>query len=299
MLDFRVNTFIELCRTKNYTKTAENLHMTQPAVTQHIKYLEEFYGCKLFNYNKKVLSITEQGKLLYKYLLTMSSDAKKIKEEITENNLTQKTLHFGATLTIGEYVMPEILVKMAEKFPNVNVSMVIRDTSELLEDLKNGKIEFALIEGFFEKTEYESYLFAKEEFIGICSPKNFLAIKDVTFEDILTERIILREKGSGSRDIFEKILYDNNLSLNKFISKYEIENINIIKELVKANQGISFIYKKAVSKELKKREIAEINIREFNEKREFNFVFMKNSLHIDEYEKWYLFMKKNYNIYLD
>lgn len=60
MLDFRVDTFIELCRTRNYTKTAENLHMTQPAVSQHIKYLEEFYGCKLFNYNKKVLTITEQ-----------------------------------------------------------------------------------------------------------------------------------------------------------------------------------------------------------------------------------------------
>ena len=61
MLDFRVETFIELCRTKNYTQTAENLHMTQPAVSQHIKYLEEFYGCKLFNYNKKVLTITAQG----------------------------------------------------------------------------------------------------------------------------------------------------------------------------------------------------------------------------------------------
>ncbi|MBR8702304.1 HTH-type transcriptional regulator CysL [Fusobacterium sp. DD29] len=298
MLDFRVNTFIELCKTRNYTKTAENLHMTQPAVTQHIKHLEEFYQCKLFNYNKKVLTMTEQGKILYKYLLTLSSDSKKIQEEITELGYVKRTLHFGATLTIGEYAMPKIMEKLSIDYPDVNINFMIRDTRELLEELKNGNIEFALIEGFFEKTDYESIVFAKETFVGVCSVDNPIAQKKCSFEDLLSERLILREAGSGSRDIFEKILYENNLSISNFKKKYEIENINVIKELVKKDVGISFLYKKAIEDDLKAGQLAVIDVKNSEEEREFNFVFMKNSFHKKEYKQWFNIMKKIYNTYL-
>lgn len=299
MLDFRVNTFIELCRTKNYTKTAENLHMTQPAVTQHIKYLEEFYKCKLFNYNKKVLTITEQGKMLYKYLLTLSSDERKMQEEILEVSCLKRTLNFGATLTIGEYAMPKIIEGLSRKFPDININFKIRDTKELLEDLQNGKIEFALVEGYFEKTDYESYVFTKEKFVGICSSKNYLANRKCTFEELLDKRLILREEGSGSRDIFEKILYDNNLSIKNFKNKYEIENINVIKELVKKDVGISFIYKKAVEKEIENEKISIIDIKNNDEEREFNFVFLKNSFHKKEYKEWYNILKKIFDTYIE
>lgn len=291
MLDFRVHTFIELCRTKNYTKAAEKLHMTQPAVTQHIKYLEEFYNCKLFNYDKRVLKTTEQGEKLYKYLLTMISDERKVKEDILGVNSNKKVLRLGATLTIGEYIIPKILDSLSESMRELDIKVMVKDTSELLEELKKGSIEFALVEGFFEKTDYDSYIFAKEKFVGICSKDSELADKKCTFEDLLDRRLILREEGSGSRGIFEKILYDNNLSIKNFKSRYEIENINVIKEMVKKDAGISFIYKKAVKKEIEEDKIAIIDMDGKIEEREFNFVFLKNSYHKDEYRDWYTIMK--------
>lgn len=291
MLDFRVYTFLELCKTLNYTKTAENLFITQPAVTQHIKYLEEFYNCKLFNYSNRALTLTEQGSYLFKYFLTMNSDEIKIKEDVLEIDSAEKNIHFGATLTIGEYIIPDMLLKLAKLYPNINVKVIIKDTKELLKELQNGNIEFALVEGFFEKTEYESIIYSKENFIGVCSPKNNLAKKNIGFEDLLNERIIIREEGSGSRDIFEKILYDNNLSLKNFDKKYELANIKAIKELVKEDRGITFIYERAVKKELENKELVRIGLKNFKAKREFNFIFMKNSIHRDEYKKWFEILK--------
>ena len=120
-------------------------------------------------------------------------------------------------------------------------------------------------------------------------------MKKCTFEDLFKERLILREPGSGSRDIFEKILYENNLSINNFKHKYEIENINVIKELVLNDIGISFLYKKAVENEVKSGKLSVIQINNKEEEREFNFVFMKNSFHKEEYKNWFDIMQKIFN----
>ena len=292
MLDFRIYTFLELCKTLSYTKTAEKLHMTQPAVTQHIKFLEEFYKNKLFLYSGRTLSLTEYGKLLHRYLVAMNSDSEKVREKILNLSSNNHTLNFGATLTIGEYVIPKVLRKLSSDYPEINVSISVKDTKLLLEKLENGDIEFLLVEGFFEKTKYDSFLFSKEEFVAVCSNKNRFSQGEFTFEDLLEERIIVREKGSGSRDIFEKILYDNNLSINDFNKKYEIENIKIIKEMLKNNAGITFIYKTAIEEEIKKGEITVIKLKNFHAEREFNFVFLKDSIHKQEYKNWFEFMKK-------
>lgn len=292
MLDFRIYTFLELCKTLSYTKTAENLHMTQPAVTQHVKFLEEFYKNKLFLYSGRTLSLTEYGKLLYRYLIAMNSDSEKTREKILNLSSNNHSLNFGATLTIGEYVIPKVLKKLSSDYSEINVSISVKDTKLLLEKLENGDIDFLLVEGFFEKTKYDSFLFSKEEFVAVCSNKSRFSQEEFSFEELLEERILTREKGSGSRDIFEKILYDNNLSINDFTKKYEIENIKVIKEMVKNNTGITFIYKTAVENEIKNGEISVIKLKNFHAEREFNFVYLKDSIHKEEYKKWFEFMKK-------
>lgn len=292
MLDFRLNTFLTLCKVMNYTKTAELLHITQPAVSQHIKFLEEFYGQKLFNYSGKTLVLTEHGKILYSFALGVQTSSNKVKSIISSPGHSFQPITFGTTLTIGEYTMPKLLSYLISDFPLVKISMAVNNTEVLLGKLHDGKIDFAILEGHFDKSQYDSILFSLESFIGICSPNNPLAKSQVRFNDIFNERVIIREKGSGTREIFEQILYEYNTTMKNFDQIMEFGNINLIKELVSEDLGITFLYKEAVKKELADGSLKEINIQDFDVKREFNFVFLKNDLHSKEYKDWFYFFKK-------
>ncbi len=293
MLDFRHETFLTLCKIMNYTKTADILCITQPAVSQHIKFLEDFYGGKLFNYENKTLTLTERGKRLYNYTLTASTDSEQIRKLLRSENFKTKDLCFGATLSIGEFVMPKIMLKLLKTYPEMHVAMSVGNTSKLLKELCDGNISFALVEGFFDKFEYGHELFSKERFIGICAADFPLSNDSLKLEDIFNHRLILRERGSGTRDIFERLLYEQNMTLSSFKSVSEVGSLAVIKHLVKEGLGITFLYKTAVENELKDGTLKELNISDINAFREFSFVYLKNSQHEKTYLEWLQFFKSS------
>lgn len=292
MIDFRLKTFFVLCRLLNYTKTAEILHITQPAVSQHIKFLEEKYQVKLFNYKGRDLSLTKEGELLYRFVAGIESSSQKIEEKLLAIQDSSININFGTTLTIGEYTMPHILSNLIQDYPNIHINMRVNNTKTLLEDLENGYIDFALLEGHFNKSKYNTIEFSKEEFIGVSSPLNSLAYRQVDFQEIFQENLMIREEGSGSREIFEQILYENNFTIDGFNRVYEIGSINVIKNLIEKNLGITFLYENAVGNELKEGSLSRLNIRDFHIRREYNLVFLKHNLNSKEYIDWFKYFHK-------
>ena len=109
MQDFRMETFLAVCRNLNYTKAAEELCITQPAVSQHIRHLEEYYGTRLFVSEGKKMVLTEAGRLLQSAGLTMRHEEYALKELMARAGATERSLHMGATMTIGEFVLPSML----------------------------------------------------------------------------------------------------------------------------------------------------------------------------------------------
>lgn len=293
ILDYRLNTFITLCKVLNYTKTAEILHITQPAVTQHIKSLETSYGVKLFNYSNKTLSLTKAGSILYEFAIAVKTSSNKIKNILSMSEKEDIYLKFGATLTVGEYTMNDLLKRLLYDYPLMHVNMTVANTENLLLKLQDGEIDFAVLEGHFDKSKYGSIKFKDEQFICICSPLHHFSNKTIEFNQILDENIILREHGSGTRNIFEQILYEQNFTLDSLKHFIEIGNMKVIKDLVRENFGISFLYRESVKEELKKGTLKEIIISKFDIKREFNFVFLKESLHKKEYNKWFNYFISN------
>ena len=148
MLDHKVETFLALCQTMNYTRAAEQLHITQPAVSQHIRALEAEYGARFFAYEGKQLSLTEAGTLFLRTASAARHDDLHLKE-LLRAQAGRHTLHFGATLTIGEYLMPGPLSRLLRTDPDLRLRMVVNNTDALLAMLDRGenihvpKYEFA------------------------------------------------------------------------------------------------------------------------------------------------------------
>ena len=268
MIDTRIETFLTLCRLMNYRKTAEALNMTQPAVTQHIHYLENLYHCKLFHYDRKTLHMTEEAKMLKIYAENVLYQEKKFKSALCEKNGIH--LAIGATKTIGEYVNADHIASFLQS-PQNHISVDVDNTENLLLSLQNGKIDFALIEGFFDRTQYASKLYRKEPFVGLCGAHHPLANQTISLEDIFKEHLILREVGSGTRNILEQLLAEHNHTITEFRKITTVSNFGLITALMEKGIGITFAYR-AVGE--RNPELAEFQVKDWNIAREFNYVYL-------------------------
>lgn len=271
MLDYRIITFLKLCETMNYHITGEELHMSQPSVTNHIQSLEKEYNCKLFLYNNKKLFTTKEALILKNYATAAYYNDLELRKTLNKENKLE--IRMGATKTIGDFVVKDNIVNFL-KNENYEFSLIVDNTEHLLKNLDDNKLDFALIEGFFDKDKYNYQLYSSEKFVGICSKFHPFADKSINIENIWDESIIVREQGSGTRAIFEKELEKQNYSLKKFKKVTSISSFELIKSLVIENHAISFVYD-IISKSddnLRTFEIEGIHI-----KRNFNYVFLKNT----------------------
>ena len=268
MIDTRIETFLTLCEVMNYRKTAEILNMTQPAVTQHIHYLEEEYGCKLFIYDKRTLSMTPEAKLFRKYAENVKYQDNKLRQELINNNRIE--LSVGATKTIGEYVISDHVSSFLSN-PNNSISINVDNTENLILLLSEGKIDFALIEGFFDRSRFASKLYRNEPFVGLCGANHPFADRIVSLDEIWNEHLILREEGSGTRNILAQLLSVRNHTFNEFRQITTVNSFGLITSLLENNKCITFAYR-AVGECNKT--LAKFRVEGFDITREFNYIYL-------------------------
>lgn len=284
MLDPRWNTFLVLCETMNYTRAAERLCLTQPAVTHHIHYLEDHYGCRLFIYEGKILRLTEAGLKLLEYTRSLAYNSRKAEEAM--KSPSPVSLRVGASKTIGEFVIAPQVKRFLQEHPEANFSLTVDNTQTLLRSLESGRLDFVLLEGFFDRSRYDATLYRKEPFFGVCSPEHHFAGRTVAIEELDAERILIREPGSGTRTIFEDALRHHNRTLNRFSKTTTISDFSTIKSLVADGLGISFLYEVAVSKELDSGVLARFDLAETPMSGAFYFVCLKENLFAADWIHW-------------
>ena len=283
MLDYRIDTFLTLCECMNYRKTAELLHISQPAVTQQIHWLENEYGQRLFEYENRRLVKTEAAAVLEKYARAAKLQERDLRQKLENNPI--RALRVGATKTIGDYYLRDDIRRYLQS-PDHALNLIVDNTERLLRLLEENELDFAVVEGFFDKTSFDSSLLRREPFVGICRKDHPFAGREVTMEELLNETIIHREDGSGTRAILEQELSGYNESLQRFRRRICISSFNIILDLVKQGFGVSFVYNILADSDP---ELAKFAIRGESVVREFNVVYLK---YADMEEKIRLFFGK-------
>lgn len=245
-MDARYETFMRLFEEMNYRRTAEVLHLTQPAVTRQIQSLEAELGQRLFTYDRHQLKRTHAARVLADYVASLRYNEEQMRKAIKKE--PQTTLRLGATKTIGDFFILPTVEKYLRQTEH-NLVLDVDNTVVLLKELGKGKLDLALIEGLFDKSRYAYRLLARVDFVGICAAAHPFAGQTVSFEELFTETIIVREQGSGTRNIFENELRQSGYSLSRFRRCLEIGSFHLINRLIEKGEGVSFAYEPVIAHE--------------------------------------------------
>lgn len=283
--DSRILSFLAVCEESSFTKAAARLSLTQPAVSQHIRSLEEQFGGALFTYDHRILSLTLRGERLRTFALQAKADWDKAVSEIQAAREV-KRLSFGATLTVGDFVMARILPYFLAEPESPRTRMYVDNTEVLLRRLRDGEIDFALIEGPFHREAYETFVFLPARFVAIGAPSEFPRGKPVPWEELFSRHLLVREPGSGTRSVLEQILAERGSTIEAFEQRSEIGSLLVIKNLVSRAIGISFLYEYAVEAECRDHTLAEIAIPSFDVSRNFYFAALPGSHRLEEYRRY-------------
>lgn len=285
MLDYRSHTFLEVYRARSFSRAAKALHITQPAVSQHIRYLEQHYGAALFEKTKRGAKPTPAGDHLYHALSTMANDEERLCAELhaLAGEVAPAPLRLGCTRTIADYVAPHLLACRATTQPVEPVNMRVGNTAELVQLMDAGTVDCALVEGSFDHMRFDSMVYSTEDYIAVASPDAAERMDIRSVHDLIGERLILREPGSGTREILERNLAAHDLALTDFAGTLELASIPAIIACVAAGAGITFLYRIAVERELAAGALVDITPADFTIRHDFTLIWQHGSSYATRY----------------
>lgn len=266
-----LKTFVTLVEVKNFTKTAEILLMSQPNVSLQIKNLEEELQSKLFIRSPRKLTLTPTGEFLYERAKQILSITEKTKKEILEHQQTVKGIvKIGASFTIGEYLLPDLLYAVQERYPELEFQVMIGNTEEIVECVRLFEVDLGLIEGQTNVKEILVEPFMDDELLIVSSPNHPLAQKQiVTMEDLQDQQWIRRESGSGTREYLDHVIRSNGLRVQSYLT---ISSNQGIKEIMMNGLGLSLLSYHVIKRELAQGSLSTLRLKNHAFKRKFSYI---------------------------
>lgn len=241
MADRRLQVFTTVAKLLSFTKAAETLHMTQPAVTFQIRQLEEYFNTRLFDRTHNRITLTETGEMVKRYADQIIEMYKEMDNEVrVMTGEVQGPLVIGASTTIGDYVIPEILGAYQARFPEVTVRLNVSNTQGIIQMVENNDIDIGIVEGPVDNKNLTTEVCWHDELMLSCAPDHPLSKKDkITLDDIVEYPFIGREEGSGTRGVFSQYFEDHGRSCDEINLILEFTSPESIKAAVAAGLGIS------------------------------------------------------------
>jgi DNA-binding transcriptional LysR family regulator len=276
MLLFRHIVFYEVARLQSFSKAAEVLFLSQPAISKHIKALEEHYQASLFERKANLISLTKEGLLLQEYVKKARELNRQLEFDIAGfRNIKQAKglLTIGASTTVALYVIPEILSGFHQHYPHIHLRLVNRNSENILKALLEHEIDFGIIEGKNQLTAAHYQFFLADEVVAVCSVKSKLAKqKKISIAELKTIPIALRERGSGTLAAITEALAKNAIRMNELNAKVILGGTEALKNFILHDVCLGFLPLRSVNRELQSRELVRLQIPGLHITREFYFV---------------------------
>lgn len=252
--------FHTVAKLGSITKAAENLYISQPAVTQGIKTLEKMMGATLFIRTKKGVTLTEEAKILYNYIdegLTYIKNGESKFQELM--NLQDGTLKIGASTTVTQHVLLPYLEKFTSLYPNINVSITNHLTSDLIKLLRNGTVDLLILNlPTIEHPDLEITPFVEvHDILAVGEKLKSLSNKKQNLKELLNKDFIFQKSPSNTRAYLDNFLKSKNIEITP---KYDVVSFNLVKDMTKIGLGIGYLTKEFISNEIKNKELYPLDI---------------------------------------
>lgn len=281
MADRRLQVFHTVARLLSFTKAAESLHMTQPAVTFQVRQLEEHFNTRLFDRTHNRISLTDAGKSVYGYadrIFELYSEMENAVREMTGE--ISGALTIGASTTIAEYMLPTLLGDFKEKYPDVTIHLKVSNSDGIVSMVENNTIDLGVVESPVGNKNLVVETCKRDQLVAIVPPGHILATKGaVQFSELLEFPFICREEGSGTREVINDYLHQIPHCGSSLKIAMELGSPEAVKGAVEAGMGVSVVSRATIQKELRLCTLVELNLDPPLD-RPFSFVHQKQKFRL-------------------
>lgn len=292
-MNFRkLKIFYETALCLNMTKVAREMYISQPSISQSIHELEDEVGVKLFDRIGKKLFLTHEGEIFLNYtrrILNLYDEGVKTLNDNAHNS--KGKIRIGASTTIGIYILPDIIKSFSEKYKEIEISIIIENTTNIKSLILQNKVDFAYVEGVIKSEEINIEKVWDDELVFICGNNHkWNNIDTIKSKDLSSEKLIMRECGSGSREVIEVYLKSKCIDYNIFL---ELGNTEAIKRTVEANLGIGCISEKCIEEKVKYGDLNSFRLEERKIKRDLLLITHKDKFISNNMKEFIDFAREN------
>ena len=280
MLDPKLDTLLLVAEKKNFTRAAQVLSLTQPAVSHHISQLEQELGVRLFVRGNGDLMLAPEGETVLRYVRRMKALEKKMAEELQEAGKRLTRLRIGITHTAESSIVAEVLARYTNENPGISITIVTDNINNLYDMLENFELDLAVVEGRSTRPELSALMLDTDYLVCVLANTHPLSHSSmITLDEIRQEKLILRLPNSETRVRFEAALAASGESIADFQVILEVDNVATIKDLIRKNLGISILARSACMDELRKGKLTALPIENLSMTRETNLVYHRDFTH--------------------
>ncbi|MBS1533224.1 MAG: LysR family transcriptional regulator [Bacteroidetes bacterium] len=280
MISFAHRVFMEVAANLSFSKAAQVLFVTQPAISKHIKALEDQYKVPLFERKGNTILLTEAGTHLNEYLLQATEIERKIEYDLSIlSNMSHAAGHLrlGASTTIALYILPPILSGFQREYANVHVQLVNRNSEYILNALLNHEVDIGIIEVDNKLTTVSYKPFMSDEVIPVCSATSPLAGKSLSIKQLLKTPVALRERGSGTLNALLKALAEHHIKPADLNVKIRLGGTEALKNFLLADQCLGFMPRPSITRQLAEGDLVEVPVEGLKITRDFYFIRRKGT----------------------